>query len=283
MLIPCLVLAQTLKELNNEDKYQLRVEQVHVDESSGEITVIGWGFDGAGLRLGSPLGPSLPIISRTNTEMVVQIPGNLGPGNYLVNVRNRQIKKNAYNTYFEITLGATGPAGPPGPPGPANGSLFRVLDNQDVEIGDYVGIYSNSTGTPGTPGDQKRPSLLVLFEWGSDSYILPVFGSGFGATSRIAWSQPGCVGDAYLSAGDNRLDFSFDGLFGSNLPYVAANEDRSLLVIDGALAPASLESELVITGECFEYGSPDIQDAFPLLEVVKLGTVFETPFRIETN
>ena len=82
------------------------------DESSGQLTLLADEFISPLVTLGTD-GTPLTEISNNGTTLVLELPGDLIPGNYRI-----EIEDGFASGSFDFTFGAVGPMGPTGETGP---------------------------------------------------------------------------------------------------------------------------------------------------------------------
>ena len=117
LLVSTTVLAQNAKP---------EITEVFVDTENNQLIISGSGFDSPDVSVnlgGYPDALTLDTDLSTAEELVVDLPDNVGAGDYKLTVS--QGKKGKDQDDYDLTIGAialagpAGPAGPPGAPGPA--------------------------------------------------------------------------------------------------------------------------------------------------------------------
>jgi hypothetical protein len=97
---------------------QLLIVQAEADLDAETLLIQGqyfvWANDGAPVV--TLAGTPLAVLSLTEVEILAQLPPDLAPGGYLLEVSRGN--SSVQNGTFALTVGAVGPQGPPGPEGP---------------------------------------------------------------------------------------------------------------------------------------------------------------------
>src|SRR5215207_2962685 len=118
-----LALSTTETALGSSDK--LRIDRVEVDAAASQMKIIGVNFGGAepAVSLG---GSPLHIVSYNPTEILVNLPGGITPGTYLLTVSAGSGAPTQDS--FNVAVGAQGPKGDKGDPGAPGSGVGSIND-----------------------------------------------------------------------------------------------------------------------------------------------------------
>lgn len=162
-----------------------------------------------------------------------------------------------------------------------SGTAFSVVDDLGTNFGTFVGIRHNTVGS--VNGEQRGKSVDVFLELLGDVYLIPVLGTGFGATGQILYDGPGCSGIAAIEASQAiSNESSFDGLYGRT-GYVAPNAARTLYAINGSPLAFDTLSIATFDGTCYEFIAPETIEAILLQAITELAPLYTPPFSLVPN
>jgi Collagen triple helix repeat (20 copies)/IPT/TIG domain len=182
--------------------------QLVVQKAEADLTAETLLIEGQNLRRKNEIdllvtlsGTPLDVVIATENQVLVRLPANLAPGDYLLKVSRGP--STVQNDVFDLTVGAVGPAGPTGPQGP---------EGQRGEPGPQGEPGSKGApgppGLPGPPGPQGPPGTrLAAYE---DLIGLPCRNNVNGRKGYVGPASSGlldCLGrDQQHSREDQRQD-----------------------------------------------------------------------------
>jgi len=144
----------------SEETGKLEISEVFVDVVLDQLTIYGHYLDN-GQTLSVILGDyaePLFVLSHLSEEIVVQLPLDVAPGDYLLTVSTGNSSNRTHS--YDLTLGAVGPdglQGPPGDPGPPGEQGIQGEPGPQGDPGPQG--ETGDQGPQGEPGDRGPQGL----------------------------------------------------------------------------------------------------------------------------